>query len=81
MMDGVSSLCTSRRGYRVQFSSACEQPLMTDQSIQQGAICYQPTLQNVFGLWLYLSSEMGNAFRILQRLAGSAVHVLKLYKL
>jgi len=39
MMDGLGSLRTS--GPSVQFSGVWEQPLMTDQSVQQDAICYQ----------------------------------------
>jgi len=42
MMDGHSSCAPRTVGPRVQFSGACERtPLMTDQRIQQEAICYQ----------------------------------------
>jgi len=41
-MDGHSSSVPCTVGPRVQFNSACEHaPLMTDQRIQQEAICYQ----------------------------------------
>ena len=41
MMDDHSSCAPCTAGPRVQFSSACEQPLMTGQRIQQEATCYQ----------------------------------------
>jgi len=40
-MDGDSFSAPRTVGPRVQFSGACEEPLMTGQHIQQEAICYQ----------------------------------------
>jgi len=41
MMDGLSSRASRAVGPMVQFSGTHEHPLITDQSMQQDAICHQ----------------------------------------